>query len=103
MKDKIIEILYKNGIANGDYRYYKARHAEKAADEILELFHDCEDYRATDSVCGHDECFRCGKVLERPSAQELNMKVVRCACRHCQPDNWEEDDRGFWIRIFQTE
>ena len=26
--------------------------------------HNCEDYRATDSRCGHDECFHCGKILD---------------------------------------
>jgi hypothetical protein len=37
------------------------------------------------------------------NAQELNMEAVKCDCRYCEPDNWEEDDRGFWTRIFQTE
>ncbi len=33
------------------------------------------------------------------NAQELNMKAVRCDCRHCQPDLWEKDDRDIWINI----
>lgn len=101
MKEKIIEILesHENRLW-ADLEFEKKIQLftlEVIAGEILELFKSevgrFEPYRTwieedkTDSASGY------------PDAQELNMKAVRCDCRHCQPDLWKKDDRDIWINI----
>jgi hypothetical protein len=75
MKDKIIKIMVKNKkklmAAGWDGRRWEESY-EEVAEEIAELY---------------------------KSAEELNMKAVRCDCRHCQPEKWEKDDRDVWINI----
>ena len=46
MIDKIFKILCENGMANGDYRWYKRRHMEIAASEIEKLIaREIRDWR----------------------------------------------------------
>ena len=76
MKEKIIEIMKSHATIYREVVLVNKCEWKDVAEEILELFKN-----------------------KQANAQELNMKAVRCDCRHCQPELWEKDDRDIWINI----
>ena len=47
------------------------RKIQDALNENTEANHDCNDYSAVDSRCGHTECFECGKILPQETDEEV--------------------------------
>lgn len=109
VKDKMRKIMYECFPFDPDFGtcFVDETRIEIAINQIEKLFKKQNpglytDWAGLDPVKwdGYDPY---ADTILGEDAQELNMSAVRCDCRHCQPEKWEKDDRGIWIRIFQTE
>ena len=80
-------------IPNPDCPIHGGLHGNNPYKEMKEKIedHDCEEWRTTDLRLGHDECWKCGKVLP-PRCPRCGGKMVynnQCDLHVCE-------DCGSW-------